>query len=98
MGWIPDMNTPEKIFIEFERNIRSWNTERKLECEVEYHLAPQWHDAVKEPPEDGFYPCRWQGGIGWATCKCKAGRWFIWNDEVHPDWYYPLPQQPERSE
>jgi hypothetical protein len=80
---------PKKMFISFDG----------IDSEiVEYHLAPVWHDAVKDPPKED----------GWYVVEDKYGEiraWYFMTD--HNDLeklnivrYYGvcIPEPPERSE
>jgi hypothetical protein len=95
------MNPPEKIFIELwddptGNNIPSIcrvhlpsNVEN---IGVEYHLAPVWHDAVKDPPKEiGVYLVEWSERpylweLGYWTGNC-------WDNFY---WKRPFPTQPTR--
>jgi len=62
---------------------------------VEYHLAPQWHDAVKDPPDkDGDYHCYWDGEVFIGAYTIVHG--FENNCEKWQEIYIPEP--PKESE
>ena len=53
-----EMNPPI-IFVDFtdcenDSHLGSayWSATKFRDDDVEYHLAPQWHDAVKDPPKE----------------------------------------------
>jgi hypothetical protein len=61
----------------------------------EYHLAPVWHDAVKEPPkEEGSQLVYWgENTYAWIMFDFEHG----WVSEIDPLYWMPLPLPPERS-
>ena len=97
------MKPPEKIFIDY------WMDEGKLHgvitfedkpCDgegipfVEYHLAPQWRDAEKDPPDkDGDYHCLWDGEVFIGAYTIVHG--FENNCEKWQEIYRPLPIESE---
>ena len=91
-------NPPEKIFIEIWKNpngryptICRFRLPRHVEnIGIEYHLAPVWHDVVKDPPkEKGVYD------VGWIEEPDMWERGY-WNGNQWEgrDWKRPLRRQP----
>jgi hypothetical protein len=104
------MKPPEKIWLDMEE----WNkkagaddyyyiNKTPLSGSPEYHLAPVWHDAVKEPPKNGEYWVKEKGSENCFACTKTFDGWWTWNEgyqerEYHDvEMYYPLPLPPERS-
>jgi len=101
------MNPPEKILLT-ETDIQVSKTAQRFytgEPELfEYHLAPQWHDAVKDPPKEGY----WYGEIPTGSLGFKYREVFFngkeWlfvdgrNELVKVVRYANLPEPPKESE
>jgi hypothetical protein len=103
------MKPPEKIYIRFDKEPTvctfgdaKWDKEPlPFQKGLEYHLAPVWLDAVKEPPKevDYYIVSQYLKTLGcWA--KPIIAEW-----DGHPEWWaergythwMPLPLPPERS-
>jgi hypothetical protein len=96
------MKPPEKIFINQHTVVvlgelqgGTWSS-MKIDGMLEYHLAPQWRDAVKDPPkEDGQYLVIDQENLCGTLFYFKGTGWV---DEGYPVTHWmPLPLSPERS-
>jgi hypothetical protein len=91
------MKPPKKIFIQKtiivlgEFQCGTWGSNKAIEDDVEYVLAPVWHDA-KEPPEEiGVYLVEWrERPYLWEVGYWNGNCW----DSCH--WKRPFPTQPTR--
>jgi hypothetical protein len=113
-----DIFSPKIIFVDFtehetEQHLGSaFFSTTKFRYGVEYHLAPVWHDAVKDPPkEDGKYIglfsdvsiVRWsEKEVNKATEYYPKG-WSYYSEKLdewvscEPKKWMHLPLPPERS-
>ena len=100
------MNPPEKVYLHAKGNYIGagveWILYRSDKADHEYHLAPQWHDAVKDPPKNGVFAVRWiNTGDYWEKGEFSNGSWWdVVEDEKYnpqPNFYYSLPEPPKES-
>jgi len=101
------MKPPEKIFAMFDTSGERgyFDVEKpKISCRI-YHLAPVWHDAVKEPPKERntyLVNSIWEGGSEIVRSFFDDGKWtetenpdYV-GDEIKVTHWMPLPLPPER--
>jgi hypothetical protein len=110
------MIPPEKIYIRFDKKPTAYtfgdakwdDTPFPFQKSIEYHLAPVWHDAVKEPPKESCYCiAQWKLDERWIVSEAwyykPHDKWYSTRDEeigrIYPvKWQpFPLPLPPERS-
>ena len=92
------MKPPKKVYLHTKGNYIGSGTEwilyRSDKADHEYHLAPQWRDAEKDPPDkDGDYHCLWDGEVFIGAYTIVHG--FENNCEKWQEIYRPLPIESE---
>ena len=98
------MNPPEKIWLSATfpssfGTVQVISDKREFDTDIEYHLAPVWHDAKTDPPkESGDYLTarRTQNYNGFQDViwyNKDSGNWMA----VDPDYWMPLPE-PQKEE
>jgi hypothetical protein len=94
---------PEKIYLALRSDgSLDWEWSRD-EGDIEYHLAPVWHDA-SEPKKEGKYLLRYMNDLmpdNWFVGYWEMNMWFTKHGsekrrlQAEPDYYLAIPLPPE---